>query len=63
MFYGCSCSFSSLDYSCPCSFISLHFRCIMAAPAASVAWNTAALAAPSRCISDVSWLLLQLQLP
>merc|ERR1719424_2214031 len=63
MYHGCSCSFSCLDYSCPCSSISLHFRCIMAAPAASVAWTTAALAAPSRCISDVSWLLLQLQLP
>merc|ERR1719272_370227 len=37
MYYGSSCSFSSLDYSC--------------------------LAAPSRCISDVLWLLLQLQLP
>merc|ERR1719272_2229386 len=62
MYYGCFCSFSCLDYSYPCSSISLHFRCIMAAPAASVAWVTAALAAPSRCISDVLWLLLQLQL-
>merc|ERR1711865_921335 len=63
MYYGCTCSSSCLDYSCPCSSISLHFRCIMAAPAASVAWTAAALAAPSRCISDVLWLLLQLQLP
>ena len=45
----------------PCSSISLHFRCIMAAPAASALWVTAALAASSRFISDVLWLLLQLQ--
>ena len=47
-------------YGCPCSFISLHFRCIMAA--ASALWITAAPAASSRFISDVLWLLLQLQL-
>ena len=33
----------------------------MAAPAASALWITATLAASSRFISDVSWLLLQLQ--
>ena len=37
------CSLGSLDYRCPRSFISLHFRCIMAAPAASALWTTAAL--------------------
>ena len=47
LYCGCSCSLSSLDYSCP---------------AASALWITAALAASSRFISDVLWLLLQLQL-